>query len=165
MVAIVAAGVVLGYPSPPILVSVVLLAALIGLCWFDVRYMILPDALTFPLILAGFWWTWWTDGSWTLSLVGAAIGYCLVRVVNLLWQARRGTDGMGLGDGKLLAATGAWLGAFALAPVLLIASATALLSILIVTQGRPEARLTIPFGPFIALGFWCAWILPIVPEV
>ena len=156
------------WPGPvrPPVVSLALAGALLALAWFDIRHMILPDLITLPLIGLGFLWTWWSGGSWALSLAGAAIGYGLVRAIIWIWETRFQKDGMGLGDGKLLAAAGAWLGALALPPVLLVASGSALLTIFIVGRGKLPSRETqIRFGPFIALGFWAAWLLPLVPEL
>lgn len=59
-----------------------------------------------------------------------SIGYCDVWILNLAWQARRGEDGIGLGDAKLLAAAGTWLGGWALAPIILIGSLCALVSVI-----------------------------------
>lgn len=154
-----------GFERPP-LVSAGLLASFIALSWFDFRHMILPNFLTLPLIATGLVWTWLTGGSWLSVGVGMVIGYGGVVLINMIWQARSNMDGMGLGDGKLLAAAAAWLGGLALAPIVLIASGTALILVLVSGGGRaPNRHKRIPFGPFIALGFWTAWILPIVPQL
>ena len=66
-----------------------------------------------------------------------------------------------MGDAKLLAAAGAWLGIFALPLVTLISSGAALLTILLnaLAQSKPiNAKMRIPFGPFIAIGFWTIWV-------
>jgi leader peptidase (prepilin peptidase)/N-methyltransferase len=67
---------------------------------------------------------------------------------------------MGLGDAKLLAASGAWLGAEGLPGVLLWASGSALVGILI-ARWRGEtlsASTRVPFGPFLAFGTWLVWV-------
>ena len=155
------------YPGVrPLWATAGLFAVFVALTWFDFRHMILPDIVTFPLIAAGLGWTVWSGASLPVSLAGGAIGYGLVRLINFVWQARSGTDGMGLGDGKLLAAAGTWLGAFGLAPVILIGSSTALILVILSGGGlKLDPKKRIPFGPFIALGFWTCWLVPIVPQL
>ncbi|MEO0883801.1 MAG: A24 family peptidase [Pseudomonadota bacterium] len=150
----------------PIWATAPLFAVFVALIWYDFRHMILPDAFTFPLIAAGLGWTIWSGSSLPVAIAGGVIGYLLVRMINLVWQARSGMDGMGLGDGKLLAAAGTWLGAFALPTTILIGSGTALLLVVVSGGGRaPNRSKRIAFGPFIALGFWTCWVLPIVPVI
>ena len=62
-------------------------------------------------------------------------------------------EGLGLGDAKLFAASGTWLGLPLLPYVLLIAALGGLAWALI---ARAQGRLA--FGPWIALGFWCVWL-------
>jgi len=143
-----------------------LFAALTTLIWYDFRHMILPNVFTYPLVLAGLFWTIWSGNSIPHAIIGGALGYGLVLLINLIWQARRGMDGMGLGDAKLLAAAGTWMGPFALAPLILIGSSTALILVIISGGGlKIDREKRVPFGPFIALGFWACWVLPIVPVV
>lgn len=148
----------------PLWATAILFAVFTALIWYDFRHMILPDMITFPLIAAGLGWTIWSGGSLPVAIVGGVVGYGLVRLINLIWQARSGMDGMGLGDGKLLAAAGTWLGAFGLPATIMIGSAVALLLVLLAGGGRaPNRNKRIAFGPFIALGFWACWVFPIVP--
>jgi leader peptidase (prepilin peptidase)/N-methyltransferase len=61
---------------------------------------------------------------------------------------------MGMGDVKLLAAIGGWLGYQAILPTVLygsVAGALTGLSMMLVTR-RLTMRSAIPFGPFLALG-------------
>ena len=66
-----------------------------------------------------------------------------------------------MGDAKLFAACGSWLGISSLPLVLLIASASALLYVGVrVWHGDMLAvRARFAFGPFLALGFWTLWIM------
>jgi leader peptidase (prepilin peptidase)/N-methyltransferase len=59
-------------------------------------------------------------------------------------------DGIGMGDAKLLAALGAWLGWTVLPSLLLIASLAGIVGGLIYLQWkRQNARNAFPFGPFL----------------
>ena len=67
---------------------------------------------------------------------------------------------MGLGDAKLLAASGAWLGAGALPTVLLWATGSALVCVLVASRRNPAltGASRLPFGPFLAFGIWLVWL-------
>lgn len=71
-----------------------------------------------PLLLAGLVLHLVTDReNLPLYLLASALGFSLsLWAVARLYRALRGFDGLGLGDAKLLAAAGAWLGPFLPAP-------------------------------------------------
>src|SRR5262249_3077030 len=56
----------------------------------------------------------------------AGLGLALILLVDRAYRAWRGVSGIGLGDAKLFAASGAWLGAEAFLTVLLWTCASAL---------------------------------------
>jgi leader peptidase (prepilin peptidase) / N-methyltransferase len=72
----------------------------------------------------------------------------------------RRREGLGGGDAKLLAAAGAWVGAFALPQVILLAALSALVAagILRLAGIRLTAQSALPFGPFLALATWVLWL-------
>ena len=71
----------------------------------DVRERRIPNALTFPLFVAGLMWAAWQDGlTGAGEAFGAAILAALPFVLLFLFA------GGGAGDAKLMAAIGAWLG-------------------------------------------------------
>jgi leader peptidase (prepilin peptidase)/N-methyltransferase len=127
----------------------------------DARTLRLPDWVTLSLVAIGLMVSWATHGAPGLAsaAVGAACGFAALWMVAALYRRWSGAEGLGLGDAKLLAAAGAWLGPLALAPVVLIASVTALLFL----AGRALAghsasrRTVVPFGPFLSLGFAGVW--------
>jgi leader peptidase (prepilin peptidase)/N-methyltransferase len=147
--------------APLLLASVGLGIVLAALSAIDTIEMRLPDALTLPLLAAGLVMT--GLGGWdpiAMRALAAAAGFLLLFVVAAAYRLWRGKDGLGLGDAKLLAAAGAWLGLGGLPSVLLWASLSALLAALVLHfAGRKISGSTaIPFGPFIALGFWLVWL-------
>ena len=149
----VAAPAVAGTPQEPAFVAASLLLGtiLILLSVIDVRFYRLPDALTFSLLATGlalcFVFQWDDVRFGTLYGVGKLYHYI------------RGRDGLGLGDAKLLAAAGAWLGMEGVPTTLLIASLSGLGAALLGRlAGRPiSADTRLPFGPFLALGTWLTW--------
>jgi len=120
----------------------------------DVREMILPDRLTLPLIPLGWVMAVWEAPEWPDRLIGSAAGFAAFTGIAVLYRRLRGRDGLGLGDAKLLAAAGAWVGWQALPSVVLLSSAGALCWALATRRdpGRP-----LPFGPFLAAAFWLVW--------
>jgi leader peptidase (prepilin peptidase)/N-methyltransferase len=71
-----------------------------------------------------------------------------------LYFKLRSYQGLGLGDVKLLAASGVWVGIAGVPVQLLVASLTALAAAgCLHIAGRTVTRQTrLPFGPFLALG-------------
>ncbi len=141
-----------------------LLMALITLT--DLRHFIIPDVLSFPAVPLGvlanilvFHGGDWMAGL-TESLLGAVIAGGSFYLLRAMWFRLRGFDGLGLGDVKLAAVAGAWLGPHLLAPACLAAALAGLGGVLVAAL-RPGRKLAmtdeIPFGSFIApviLGFW-----------
>jgi len=86
---------------------------------------------------------------------GAALGYLSLWSVFWLFKLVTGTEGMGYGDFKLLAALGAWLGWQALPMLILVSSACgAVVGIaLVLLRGRDRGA-PIPFGPWLAMAGW-----------
>ena len=134
---------------------------LLTLAWIDVRRGLLPDALTLPLVLAGLAAAVALDpDQLTDRTLGAALGYLSLVAIAVLYRWWRGRDGLGHGDAKLLAASGAWLGATALPQVILWAALAALVAALCLRLAgvRLGARSALPFGPFLALSTWVLWL-------
>lgn len=145
--------------ADPAIVSVTaaLLAVLARIAWIDVARLRIPDALSLPLIAAGLAVAVLLPvRPLTDHLAGAVAGYALFAVIGAWFFRRRGIEGLGLGDAKLLAAAGAWLGWQALPWVVLIGS----LGALGLALSRPAARRGDPvaFGPWLALAFALVWL-------
>ncbi|WP_201155171.1 prepilin peptidase [Rhodothalassium salexigens] len=141
--------------------------ALVALAAIDWRHTLLPDALTLPLLAAGLAYQGlWGPLGLPLSAATAAVaGIGLYGLAEGYWRLR-GREGLGLGDVKLLAAGGAWLGPFGLSLALLIGSLAGLAFIAaLAVRGRLRLSATtqIPFGPFLALGLWVAYALGPAP--
>jgi leader peptidase (prepilin peptidase)/N-methyltransferase len=162
--ALLAVGILRGgaVPPPPVLIaSAALGSVLVALSVIDLRSMRLPDALTLPLIAAGLLLAFalgWGSPLWHAG--SAAAGFLAFFALAHGYRALRGRAGLGLGDAKLFAATGAWLGLEALPSVLLWATGAALLAVLLrlILQEPLDGSSRIAFGPFLSLGFWLVWL-------
>ena len=134
---------------------------LVVLSFIDLATLLLPDIITLPAVgvffVAGFGVH---EATWLARLVGAAAGYLFVRLIADFYYYVLKREGMGLGDGKLLAVIGAALGARALPVVVfvgaILGSIIAIPVVIAMRRRRPgggSLRDTqIPFGPFLALG-------------
>lgn len=148
-----------------LIASLGLATALLILAYIDLRTGLLLDVINFPLIAAGIAWSVFaapgTGVGWLHSVLGAALGYGLIAGLAYAWRRWRGYEGIGLGDAKLLAAGGAWVGVTMLPVILFVASTTGLLVALIVSLRSQSTgdRVALPFGPCLALGIWIVWCL------
>lgn len=99
-------------------------SVLLVLCVIDWQTFLLPDVMTWPLMLLGLICAsnQWITLSGTEAWVGALLGYGMLKLVAWAFERVRGISGMGGGDPKLMSALGAWLGAQALVWVLLLSS-------------------------------------------
>jgi leader peptidase (prepilin peptidase) / N-methyltransferase len=126
------------------------------LAWIDLRRGIIPDWLNLAIAVIGLARAVLLDG-WASALSAGCEGIVIGAIVWLLrrlYFTFRKFQGLGLGDVKLLAASGIWVGVAGVPIQLLIASVTALAAAGVMQlAGRTMTRLTpLPFGPFLALG-------------
>jgi leader peptidase (prepilin peptidase)/N-methyltransferase len=119
----------------------------------DLREFRIPDAVSKPLIAAGLFVSALLPITGFLdACLGAAMGYVALAGLGEVYYRIKATEGIGLGDAKLFAAAGAWLGWRDLPSVLLTAALCGLVWAVVSRQAR------IAFGPFIALAFWTIWV-------
>ena len=134
---------------------------LLALALIDAREGLLPDLLTLPLVLAGLAAAVFLEPDALLAhAIGAVAGFAGFWALALLYKCIRRREGLGLGDAKLLAGAGAWLGWGALPSVVLIAAVAGLGAALAAgLAGRRVALdMKLPFGPALCLGFWLVWL-------
>lgn len=119
----------------------------------DAQTMLLPDILTLPLLGMGLIANSnQTVVSFQDAVLGAVLGYLVPLLIALYYRRFRGHDGIGLGDVKLIAALGAWLGWQALPTLAVLASGIhlVLLAIIFLVSRSNDSVIEQPFGP--ALG-------------
>ena len=141
--------------------SCVLGWALLALAAIDWRDLVLPDELTLPLIPAGIAVAYFiAPGLPAQHLIGAVAGFAVFVAVRWVYQRLRGREGLGLGDAKLLAAAGAWVGWVGL-PSVVLTAATAALAVALARRlagRRVGLDQTVPFGSYLALATWIVWL-------
>lgn len=128
---------------------------LLLLALLDAEHFWLPSAITIPLGLAGLAATaWLVPADLPAHLIGAAAGYLSLAGVAALYKVIRGRIGLGGGDAKLFAASGAWLGWQALPLVLAAAAVSGLVVALVLWRRDIAATTRLPFGVFLAPAIW-----------
>lgn len=147
------------------LITSCLLATLLAIAVTDIRHRRIPDLLSLPLIAAGLAVAAgevWSGAPWQIltdRVIGAAAGYLVFAAIGSAFFRLRGTEGLGLGDAKLLAAAGAWLGWSMLPALVLIAAVGGLAQVGVQALLSRNLDPTLAFGPWLALGFLVLWII------
>lgn len=148
----------------PILAPYLLMTfALVAVTFIDLEHQIIPDVITLGglalfllLALLGDFVPRidWPIGSRD-ALIGAAFGAGVIGAIMAVYYLVTRNEGMGMGDLKLLAMTGAlvgWRGVFL--TLTLGSMAGTLLALPMMLLGRADRKTAIPFGPFLALGVY-----------
>ena len=147
-------------------------AVMVVLTFIDLDTKRLPDRITLPAVVVFFLGGFATgDVGWSERAIGGVAGYAVVRLIADGYYYTTGREGLGLGDGKLLAAMGALLGWKALPPIVFSASFIGILVSIpvLLVQRRQRGAVTsvaaneaqpaeqpsirrseVPFGPFLA---------------
>jgi leader peptidase (prepilin peptidase) / N-methyltransferase len=151
--------------EPLLAVRLVLAAMLVALFFIDLEHQLLLDAITLPGIVIGVAASAFVGPGLVSSLAGAALGAAILLVIRWVWKRATGVDGMGLGDVKMLAMIGAFLGWEQVWLVLFVASLTgAVVGVSIAALGRGSMKTRLPFGTFLAVAALIAscWGEPVI---
>ena len=133
---------------------------IVVMSYVDLRHHIIPDqtssyaipvGLLATLVLGLLGFDGWPAVDWTQSVLGALFGGAFLGGIALVWRWAFKETAMGLGDAKVLAMIGAFLGALpGVWVVLLVGSmlgAVAHLFALVIRRRRAY----LPFGPFLGI--------------
>ena len=149
--------------GPSFWAAYVLLLGLLPLAFADWVHMVLPDAVLAFLALAGIAWGFLGGDIGLRDMgLGAVAGGGAFLAIAWGYRLLRRRDGLGLGDVKLMAVAGIWVGWQGLPTVALAAALLALAvesgRALVTRQGlKADSRLA--FGPYLCAGLALAWLL------
>lgn len=161
-------------------VCLIFAASVIALIFIDAENMILPNVITYPLLVFSlvirlvfpvfFGASFFTDINvfplnrledypvWLVSLLGAILGGLVgggsLWLVGEIWKRLRGVDAMGLGDVKMMFAVGALLGwRLTILSIFLGAFSGAVIGVFVIAkQKNKDLQTQIPFGIFLGIG-------------
>tara|TARA_Y100000590_G_scaffold13229_1_gene16043 strand:- start:268 stop:1032 length:765 start_codon:yes stop_codon:yes gene_type:complete len=141
------------------LLLIILSIFFIIIFFIDLKHYIIPNELTFPLMLIGFVKSFDPNLNQTIfpnyinSLLGGFFGYAVIWLIIFFYKKVRNKEGMGLGDAKLMAVVGFWFGWASIPFTIFISSAVALVLVIpsLIKKTRNMSA-QIPFGPYIIIG-------------
>jgi len=127
--------------------------------FIDLKHFIIPNELTFPLMIIGFIKSFDPNLNQTIfpnyinSLIGGVFGYLIIWLIIFFYKKVRKKEGMGLGDAKLMSVIGFWFGWVSIPFTIFISSAVALILVVpsLINKSRKMSS-EIPFGPYIIIG-------------
>jgi leader peptidase (prepilin peptidase) / N-methyltransferase len=144
---------------------------MVVITFIDLDHKLILNKVTIPAIVAFYLLgLWLPERTWYDGLIGIAVGYGVPWLVGELYYRLRGTEGLGLGDGMLLAVVGALLGwkgvVVALFGGSVLGTVIGLGALLVARRREPAEpssteegddaapslmRTELPFGPFLAM--------------
>jgi leader peptidase (prepilin peptidase)/N-methyltransferase len=138
-------------PQPLLLSRLLFSSAMVALFVIDLQHRILPNAITLPGIAAGFALSLVLPPGWISSAIGIAIGGGVLLLVAEAYYRVRKEEGLGMGDVKMLAMIGAFLGwPLMLLTLVLSSFLGSLVGIAIIVSRRGDMKYALPFGTFLA---------------
>ena len=141
-----------GHDLPLLLSRLLFTALLVVLFGTDLETQRLPNAITYPGIILGVVTNIFVPPGVIDSIIGAAIGAAILGLIRWGWKRATGVEGMGLGDVKMIAMIGAFLGWRQVWVVLFLSSLVgALIGIVLTVAGGKTLQSRLPFGTFLAL--------------
>ncbi len=166
--------------NPFLPIAIVFVSTMIALIFIDAENMILPNVITYPLLVFSLVvriiYPLLFDSSliqdlehyplsllseypaWLVSLIGAILGAVFgggsLWLVGAIWKKLRGVDAMGLGDVKMMFAVGALLGwRLTFLSIFLGAFSGAVIGMILISRQKDKDMQTqIPFGIFLGIG-------------
>jgi leader peptidase (prepilin peptidase)/N-methyltransferase len=138
--------------TPLLAVRVAFACAMVVLFAIDFEHQILPNEITLSGIVVGFVLSIFLPPGWKSSLIGLLAGGLFPFLVAEIYLRVRGREGMGMGDFKMLAMVGAFLGWPLVWITLIVACVLGIViggGALMISRRGMETR--IPFGTFIAV--------------
>ena len=125
---------------------------LIVLFFIDLRHRILPNPITVGGTVVGFLLSLMGPPGWLSSLIGLVIGGLIPYVVAEAYLRLRRVEGLGMGDVKMLALIGAFLGWQLVLLTLALASILgSLVGVGMILTRRGDMKYALPFGTFLAI--------------
>jgi leader peptidase (prepilin peptidase)/N-methyltransferase len=141
-------------PPGPLMVSRLLFVCiLIALFGIDLEHQILPNSITLPGIVAGVLLSFIAPPGWRDALLGVVLGAGILYAIAGAYYLWRREEGLGMGDVKMLAMIGAFLGWKAVLVTMVLSSFSgAVIGLALIAAERGGMKLALPFGTFLALG-------------
>ena len=149
--------------QPLLLVRLAFVCAMVILCVIDWQERILPNVITLTGITFGLGSSAFLDPGFLDSFIGCVTGALLLASVRSGYYVFRREHGLGLGDVKMLAMIGAFLGWQPVLLVLFLAAVSgSVIGVTLIVSGTVGSRYPLPFGSFLAVS---ALVISVAGEV
>ena len=140
-------------PGPLLASRLVFGCALIVLFAIDLEHHLLPNVITLTGIAIGFLFSFVNPPGWRDSLIGIIGGGGVLYLIGEGYYRIRHEEGLGLGDVKMLAMIGAFLGwQLTLLSLMLASFSGTIIGLIMIATGKGTMKYALPFGTFLAIG-------------
>jgi leader peptidase (prepilin peptidase)/N-methyltransferase len=137
--------------TPLLAARLVFACAMIVLFVIDLRHRILPNAITVGGIPVGFAFSLALPPGWVASLIGVIAGGGSLLLIAELYRLIRREEGLGMGDVKMLALIGAFLGWKLMLLTLVLSSLLgSVIGIAMIAGRKGDMKYALPFGTFLS---------------
>ncbi len=138
--------------TPLLVVRLVFCSAMVVLFVIDLQHRLLPNAITLPGIGVGLAAALVLEPGWRAALLGVVVGGGGLLLVAEVYYRLRHEEGLGMGDVKMLAMIGAFLGWQPMLVTLLQASLLgSIVGLGMLVLGLGDSKHALPLGSFLAL--------------
>lgn len=139
--------------EPLLFARLLFVCILIVLFGIDLEHQILPNTITLPGIVIGLIFSTVGPPGVRDAIIGALLGAGILYGIAAAYYLWRREEGMGMGDVKMLAMIGAFLGWKAVLVTLVFASFSgALIGLAMMSFQKGGMKYALPFGTFLSLG-------------
>lgn len=140
-------------PSVLLVARLIFGCGLIVLFAIDLEHHLLPNVITLPGIVVGFLFSLVTAPGWQSSLIGIVVGGGVLWAIAEAYYRLRHEEGLGMGDVKMLAMIGAFLGwQLTLVTLMMASLAGSVVGVAMIVSQHGGLKYALPFGTFLALG-------------
>jgi leader peptidase (prepilin peptidase) / N-methyltransferase len=124
---------------------------MIVLFMIDLRHRILPNAITLPGIVVGLAFSVVAEPGWLAAVIGVGVGGGILLAIAEAYYRIRHEEGLGMGDVKMLAMIGAFLGWKGMLLTLVLSSLVgSFVGLGMIATRRGDMKYALPFGTFLA---------------
>ncbi len=145
--------------SLDLLHAIFFVSVLIPIAFIDAQHLIIPNALSLTGLVLGLGivcvmaYQYKDLDYLKLRFIGFVAGGLVIWLIGFIGSAIMRKKAMGMGDVKLMAIIGLYLGAWPELPLVIALSAFsgAIIGTLLIATGKKDRKSPIPYGPFIAV--------------